>query len=225
VPRGSVVPSIAQTGLGGFWDSNVPALWRNAGGTRADWLQSKIAVQLTDGSGPIRLQRTIEPQTGADAVQWQTSTPDTALFTVNSPRAKAAIGFLGGGWTQLGELVVTMDKTTRNFVTLALTPRDNRPVLQSRSLLLTALSNVENTGMGWNETRTSVGDQWGTGPALAEGIPANVQLKLAASRASVYALDATGKRTQLVPSQMRNNVLSFRIEPRFQTLWYEIAAG
>jgi hypothetical protein len=115
-----------------------------------------------------------------------------------------------------------MEKTPRNFVTLTLTPRDGKPITKSNSLLLTALSSVENKDMQWNETRTSVGTNWGTGPTMAEGVPAQIILRTSAKKATVWALDGGGKRTQIVPSQIINGNLRFNIGATFQTLWYEI---
>ncbi|MDQ3814341.1 MAG: hypothetical protein M3347_10370, partial [Armatimonadota bacterium] len=224
VPYDSIVALTARLGLPNFWASNVSSLWNAQGATRRDWLSSRLAIRLVPGSGAARLQRDLVPEALPEAVTWHTDSPGTALFTVNAPRAKAAIGFLGGQWTDLGGFVVEMEKTPRNFVTLALTAMDNQPIAQSKSLLLTALSNVENKGMGWNADRTSVSDQWGTGPTLAEGIPATIHLRTSASKATVYALDGRGKRLKPVPAQLKNNRLTFRIGPTYKTLWYEIAA-
>jgi hypothetical protein len=222
MPRDSVVRLTARTGLSGFWDSNVPGLWNAAGATRNDWLRSRMAVRWVDGNGEPKLLRSLPPATRSDALSWHTDSPTSALFTVDTPRAKAAIGFLGGQWFDWNGLSVQMDKTLRNFVTMTLTPLDNKPIAQSQSLLLTALSDVQNQGMVWNADRTSVSDQWGSGPTLAEGIPAAITLHTAARKATVHALDATGKRVRTVPSQLQNNRLTFRIGPQWKTLWYHI---
>ncbi|MDF2441450.1 MAG: hypothetical protein JWN98_2434, partial [Abditibacteriota bacterium] len=222
VPRNSVVRLTARTGLGGFWDSNMPALWNEAGATRNDWLRSRMAVRWVDGNGEVQLLRGLPPTTRSDALSWHTDSPTSALFSVDTPHAKAAIGFLGGQWLDWNGLSIAMEKTPRNFATMALTPLDNKPITQSQSMLLTALSNVENQGMTWNADRTSLSDQWGTGPTMAEGIPAAITLQTAARKATVHALDATGRHMQTVPSQLQNNRLSFRIGPQWQTLWYHI---
>jgi hypothetical protein len=227
VPRGSVVQTMARNPVSQFWDSNLSRLWQQNGGTRRDWLENKIAVRLVDGSGPLRLEREFPPAQNANSApvfDWRTDTPESALVTVKSPTAKAVVGFLGGQWVDLGGFVVQMEKTPRNFVTLALTPRDNFSVGLSRSMLLTAMSNLENTGMEWNEERTSVGTKWGSGPTMAEGIAAQIMLETDAHRAEVWALDARGKRTMKIPSQLKNRRLNFRIAPEYKALCYEIAA-
>lgn len=222
VPRDAIVRLTARTGLGGFWDSNMPPLWNEAGATRNDWLRSRMQVRWVDGNGDVQLLRSLPPATRSDALTWHTDSPTSALFTVDTPHAKAAIGFLGGQWFDWNGLSVAMDKTSRNFVTMTLTPLDSKPITQSQSMLLTALSNVENQGMTWNAERTTVSDQWGTGPTMAESVPATITLQTAARKATVHALDATGKRIQTVPSQLQNKRLSFRIGPQWPTVWYHI---
>jgi len=77
--------------------------------------------------------------------------------------------------------------------------------------------------MVWNADRTSVGDQWGHGPILAEGIPATVVLKTDGTPGrQVWALNAAGKRTMEVPAISANGSLTFTVGPQFKTLWYEI---
>jgi hypothetical protein len=222
VPRGGLTEAMARNSLSNFWDSNLGRLWSQNGGTRRDWLQSKIAVRFVEGNAPLSIERQFLPS--SDALEWHTDVPDSALLTINSDKAKSAIGFLGGQWVDLDGFVVQMEKTTRNFVTLALTPRDGKVVSKSNSLLLTALSSIENKDMQWNEARTSVGANWGTGPTMAEGVPAQILLRTTAKTATVWVLDGSGKRIQKVPSQIINGNLRFTVGPQFQTVWYEIEA-
>ena len=222
MPRGSITDAMARNSLSNFWDSNVGRLWTQNGGTRRDWLQSKIAVRLVDGNAPLGIERQFPPS--SNAVEWNTNSPESALFTVKSDKSKSVIGFLGGQWIDLDGLVVHMEKTPRNFITLTLTPRDGKTISKSNSLLLTALSSVENKDMQWNEARTSVGSNWGNGPTMAEAVPAQILRQTAARIATVWALDGSGKRIQKVPSQIVNGNLRFHIGSQFQTLWYEIEA-
>jgi hypothetical protein len=225
VPRGGVVNTMARNGLAGFWDSNVGGLWNVQDSSRQDWLQSHMALRFVEGSGPIKLERVLTPTNAPNQVEWHTDSPQTSLFIVRAPSAKGALGFLGGQWIDLGGVVISMERTPRNFVSMTLTAMDNKPVQSSRRLLLTALDNVENQGMTWNAERTSVSDQWGTGPAMAAGIAASVTMRTDARSATVYALDATGARGKQVPSSLTNGILAFRISPQQRTLWYEIVAA
>ena len=122
----------------------------------------------------------------------------------------------------MGSWEVQAKSSPRNFAALTLNAVDGRPIEQSHTLLLTALANVENKGMMWNASHTSVGDQWGTGPTQAEGIAATILLTTEAKKATVYALDATGKRVREVDCTLQNGSLRFTIDPQYQTAWYEI---
>ncbi len=64
-------------------------------------------------------------------------------------------------------------------------------------MLLTAVGRAENTGMGWNADRSSVGREWGEGPTLCDGIPLKISFEHA--KLSVHALDPRGHRTMKVP--------------------------
>lgn len=108
------------------------------------------------------------------------------------------------------------------FAAVALTAMDDRDSVRSRSLLLTAVGRVENTSMGWNAARNSVGNRWGTGPTVAEGVPAAIALRTHARMATVHALDATGKRRSVLDARLADGILTFTIGPEHKTLWYEI---
>ena len=115
---------------------------------------------------------------------------------------------------------MTFPKFGNNFAAVTLTPTDGKPLAASRRLLLTLAGKVENQDMVWNADRTSVGDQWGHGPTVAEGIPATVTLKTSAAR-RVWALDGTGKRVQEVPATYANGAVTFTVGPMYNTLWFE----
>ena len=116
-------------------------------------------------------------------------------------------------------------ETDRNFAAITLTAMDAKTIDHSFSLLLTAVSQVENTGMHWNKERNSVEDKWGTGPTLATGVSAAVSIHTLVTAATVYALDGTGKRLGIVPSRLYESELTFQIEPKHSTIWYEIEAS
>jgi hypothetical protein len=103
-----------------------------------------------------------------------------------------------------------------------LTSLDNQPVADSRRLLLVLSGRAENIGMGFNADRSSVGNNWGSGPTYAEGIDCTVRLATSAGYTRVWALDQLGQRREIVPSSLRNGILKFQVGPTWQTLWYEI---
>ena len=91
------------------------------------------------------------------------------------------------------------------------------------SFLITIAGRIENQGMVWNEARTSVGNNWGHGPPIAEAIPCSIEMEVSGAR-KVYALDGTGKRAAAVDARLENGTLRFSTAPSHQTLWYEIAS-
>ena len=147
--------------------------------------------------------------------------PSGGMYMANSADAQSVTGYVGGQTVTLGQNTLTFPAFGNNFAAATLTAMDQKPLAQSRRLLLTLVGKVENQDMGWNAGRTSVGDKWGHGPTVAEGIPAMVTLKTRDAR-HVWALDGTGKRVGDVPATFANGSLTFTVGPQFKTLWYEV---
>jgi hypothetical protein len=217
VPERSVGELLARNGpdIGPTWDAlagDGPPLRRRV----------SLAF-VPDGKGPIKATR---PRTKDSeekgALGWRGVGTDQALFTADSPRSKLAVGLLAGRKVGLNGWGVEVAGRAPGFAALALTATDERPIARSRALLLTAVGRVENKGMQWNAGRTSVGDRWGVGPALAEGVPATITLRTPAGKATVHALDANGRRGRPVDARLADGMLTFTIGPEHKTLWYEI---
>jgi hypothetical protein len=180
-------------------------------------------VRFVDGDGPVgQALETGGPAAAGARYAWQPEPADRACFAVNSPRSLCVVGF--GQDASMAQVFRVEPTVSRDFRALSLAVIEGESVEQARSLLLTAVGRVENTGMGWNAARNSVGDRWGTGPTLCEGIAATVEIATKARRAEVYALDGTGRRVQSVPCVLRDGRLVFEIGPQYKTVWYEIAA-
>jgi len=88
-------------------------------------------------------------------------------------------------------------------------------------ILVTATGYVENQGMGWNADKTSVGNQWGEGPVMCEGIPFELILKT--KRATAWPLDSHGRRLAAIKAEAGGDGARFIFGPRYKTLWYEVA--
>lgn len=144
-------------------------------------------------------------------------------YVAGSPASQTVVGFVGGQTVTLGPVTMTFPQFGNNFAAVTLTAMDNQPLAQSKRMLLTLAGKVENQGMVWNAGRTSVGNQWGHGPSVAEGIPATVTFT--SPIAQVYALDGTGKRAGAV--KIGNGIgglvtSQVTVGPQYNTLWYEI---
>lgn len=194
---------------------SMPDAWRRAGLTPGHLLTHRLELRFA----PVdELQFAATPG-AASPVAWN---PAAGLYTVDAPAAKVVAGRCTGTTTTLADAEFTVAANPRNFAVLALSALDAQPLPRSRRLLLAAVGNAENTGMGWNDDHTSVGSRWGQAPTICQGIAAHVSLA-ATRRATVHALDGSGTRTAEVPSTLADGRLTFDIGPAFRTLWYEIA--
>lgn len=153
---------------------------------------------------------------------WDASTKESAHVQINTPATRAVWGLVGGSRFELGGLEIQVGDVERNYAALVLTSLDGQPIETSKRLLLAAVGSAQNTGMVWDAKRSSVGNQWGTGPAQVNGIPAMVKLPLRAS--SVFALDGRGQRGSPIELETVGNATRLALGPQHRTLWYEIVA-
>jgi hypothetical protein len=225
LPAERVPHLIAQNGLG------IAPEWEAAGVHNLDALNHRLSVSLSAGKPPTQEQSDehaagefITPPAAAGPIRWKPSA-DRPMFLADSAFSKVMVGMIGGQNVSMPGWQAQCGETERNFGALTLTALDAKPIDHSFKLLLTAVSDVENTGMQWNADRTSVGDHWGGAPTLATGISAAVTINTLVTSATVYALDGTGKRQGVVPSRLNASVLTFQIEPKYKTIWYEVEAA
>lgn len=190
-------------------DGTARTAWAAAGMKSSDIFHARVALSPRHAA-----RAAAKPGPSASIIL--AKTPSGGQYVAASPLAQAIVGFLGGQTVTAGPLHLTFSRFGNNFAAVTLTRMPNK------SRLLTMVGKVENTGMVWNAARTSVGDQWGQGPTMAEGIPATVTLKASAAR-RVYALDGTGRRMTPIPATYANGALTFTVGPQDKTLWYEIA--
>jgi hypothetical protein len=112
------------------------------------------------------------------------------------------------------------------FCSLLLSSLDDKPIAQADRLFLVATARAANTGMKWNDKRTSLTD-WGTEPSVIEPVKGFVTLKGITSvrQIEVVPLDSGAKRLgQPVPAETTPDGCHFRIgEPA--TPWYLVCIG
>ena len=223
---GEITPASDAVGLGlpkqALNDARLGTLWNAAPPDfKKDIFQQKLTVDIAPVSARMNTwmdHQSLKPSVSRVQVR---TTSAGGLYSANSPFSSAAAGYVGGQTVTLGANTLTFPKFGNNFAAMTLTAMDRKPTVQSLKLLLTLVGKVENQGMGWNADRTSVGDQWGQGPTLAEGIPAAVSLKTDGPR-TVWALDGTGTHSQRVPAAYANGSLTFTAGPEYRTVWYAV---
>jgi hypothetical protein len=217
VPRGRVPALMARDGPG------ANGQWERAGGIWPLALQQRVSLRfVARGDEATKATRKRDDATPGK-LAWLDAGTDRARFTAEAPTAKVIAGALGAKVALDGWTVERAAKGPASAV-LTLSARDGRPAERSRSLLLTAVARVETVGMGWNAERTSVGRSWGKGPVECEAVAATIRLTTSAKRATVHALDPTGKRRSRVESELRGGALTFAIGAEHRTVWYEIEA-
>ncbi len=151
---------------------------------------------------------------------WDATDAASAHVVVNTPATRAAWGLIGGKTFDLGGVQLAMGSVERNYATVVLTSLDGKPLETTGRILLAAVGSATNPGMKWNETRTSVGQDWGTGPSEVNGIPA--ELTLPRGPARMFALDGRGERQAEIPASDGATGTRFKLGPEHRTLWYEI---
>ena len=222
VSRGQLLSLNAEKRSAGVYDGMVENSWRNWGLTRDDLLNSRVQIKLVSTGGDPSIERN-----GTRGGGWNWSfRGDRGIISADAPNAKAFVGRIGEGFVvgplQAGALGVSGVQSSNQWAALTLVALDKLPVNQSKSLLLTALNRAENTGMGWNADRTSVGDKWGAGPTQIEVPHAQIALQTGARTARVFRLTPTGERGTIQSSVLKDGVLSFDIGPDDKTVWWQI---
>lgn len=179
---------------------------------------ARFAVQFSPEDGEPSLATT--PGTGTDAVVWQRGGERPRLL-VNAPAARFAVGEIGGETLHLADLELTARPTDGTWACFGLVAADGKPLAESGRALLALASRVENSNMGWDEARKTVGKNWGTDPVVAQGVAAEVVLP-GAARPRVTALGPDGKPGAAVPVTGGPGAWRVALGPEFKTLWYAI---
>lgn len=119
----------------------------------------------------------------------------TGSFVVRSPRLCG--GFSETGDLRCGVLSAHGDATPR---TVWATSLDGEPIRRSRRILVTHLTDLQNTGETYKDATRTVVLDWGKPPHLVRRAAVRIGLALANGSTSVYALDLSGRRLKEIPS-------------------------
>lgn len=181
-----------------------------------------------------RLQVNERPTGKQTTLLWQDSleespvrivkAPQGAVLVATVPYAAVATGFLGGTTIEAAPLRISCPRFGRDFATVSAVALDNKPLRETRRLLLTLVARGENQGMTWNESRSSVGTGWGRGPTIAERVPATIELSVDGPR-KVFALAPDGSRSKELAVSYADGRLSFSVSNDDRTLHYELVGN
>ncbi len=136
------------------------------------------------------------------------------IVRVLTRKTQALIGFAGGTTQRLPAAIVSV-KTP--FVSLLLSPMDDRPLSESRSVLITALARDRQTGTTYNPEGSRL-EAVGGPPLLLEPVQATIKL-LGAPIQRVTVLDFHGAPTGRHVAVKDN---TFTIDGTHRTYYYQV---
>ncbi len=188
----------------GFWQKKMP--------DAPSYLTHRLGLLRVPFVDPVP-----EGSTGRVTIEQAASGP---VFASHGEQAVVLTGFLGSGKLRVAGVSLDIGAMPDQFGSFTLVTLDDRPVAESRRLLITAGGRSENVGMGWNVDRTSVDDKWGVGPVHIAPMSGTVVVNSRANR--VFALAPDGTRRSEVKAQRDGTALRFEMAASHGTVWYEL---
>lgn len=177
------------------------------------------AEAISPGESEIALPETqIASDTGQ--LTWEDA-PEDGRVLVDAPRYQAIIGRAGKRSTSN----MTLDLTAP-FAAVQLASLDEKPISQSGRMLLVTGARVANTGMKWlDDSRHSLGDQWGEAPTRIEPVSGTLVLHNLEEARSValQPLDGCGQPNgEARDFTAEGGKWSIAISEKVDTVWYLI---
>lgn len=150
-------------------------------------------------------------------------TPNQGVVTIDTSMTKAVIGSTEKKNFVLNDVNINFKKNMQNWATLSLTKLGESGFNSKGNILIVATGYCENTNMGWtDETKTSVGNNWGDAPSLIEGITADIILPIIPDKVQAWVLDERGNRKMKLKIMPNKDKTIIHIGPEYETLWYEV---
>lgn len=159
---------------------------------------------------------------------WNREIAGKCYWLVKSANTKLFCGFPEGRTADLGDgVALSVGKTRLNWATVSLVSLDatgfgNR--FGARILLTaTAYSGNKNQKIERPNDSSIYLSDWGADGVVAEGVPGTLTLPVSASKVQCFALDPAGERKAPVPvTAADKDSATIQIDPKYQTVWYEI---
>ena len=191
---------------GAEWSDAFPTAYRRSPGEMRQRIGVTEQMPLTAGDGRVRL----DSQRGT--------------FLLQTPRTSG--GFSEGGVIRADALTADLGETA---ATVWVSSLDTNPIRDSRRLLLTHLTDVQNEGIKYADEDRKILLAWGGTPHLMKSGKALVRLALARPESyRVYALTTGGARRHAVSAKVEAGELVFAADIAADTseatFLYEIVA-
>ena len=186
---------------------------------RSDVLSGRVGTNLSGAHVP-QVREQSEPRTlgqqitlNADAGQFAVATDNTVALTLND----------GTDWQRSGVSV----RADGARAMVAVSSLDGLPIATSKHLLVTHLTDLQNTGERFASPERRVIEDWGHLPYLVRTGTAEVSLMRSDGRAAkAWRLDTTGVRAAALPVHVDKRgatvALSTRAPDGSATLYYEV---
>lgn len=205
--------------------------------TAIDFDTTQMPNDSGEEFGPVKMSETGE-------IEWNNDLEDQGMFIVRTPGSKVFSGFPAGRDIDLGDGIgLKVGETKLGWTTLSMTgngaaakAKGKAPakglLCKGSSILLVATGYTKQTGQKFTAELDKDGnpttwihsrrDDWGEGPMLTEGIPAEITLPLKARQVRCWALDENGARREAVTVRRSGRCSVIAIGPEYKTIWYEI---
>jgi hypothetical protein len=142
---------------------------------------------------------------------------ETGEITIDAPNNVLVLDTprTAGGFAPVGRTIETERRAVRITVqgvdaTVWVSALDSLPITESRHLLVTHLTDLQNTGIRYAEAARQTLLDWGSLPHLVRAGQAGVGLQVASpDRLKVWALATSGRRMAEVPARVKDGRLEF----------------
>ena len=210
-----------------FRRGDLPPLDSVLAGSVDEMLPATLGFSARIGIDPASAQRGKSPPAAGQRlatpdgrVVWDATNASRAHVVVNTPATRAVWGLIGGQRFDLSGVQLQLGAIDRDYAVVVLTTLAGQPVETTKHALLAVVGSAENLNMKWNATRSSVGKDWGEGPAQVNGVPLTISLPRTGGR--VHSLDGRGQRQREIHAERAAVGARFVLGADDRTLWYEI---
>ncbi len=183
----------------------------------------RLVADSLHGTTPIASSPERTSDTGQ--LHWDFWNANAGFFIVDTPKTKVFTGFSRGRTFTMGDVLLKLGQTKRDWATITMTAIDGADLRSPGRILLAATGDVQNTGaqiQDLGNDRITLGNNWGDAPVLCEGIDAELTLPVNSKSLRFYALDESGNRKATIPVQSQSDKTLLKIGPQYKTVWYEI---
>lgn len=147
--------------------------------------------------------------------------PEAGVFTIDTAKAKAFIGFTGGSRIDLEGASLKADTKFSSVIMAAV---DGRPVAESGRLLVAAAARCEPSGWVWSSEMNNKPESFGKPPMRAEPVKGLLTIKSQqAGSLKAYSLSPEGRRLAEVPCSVKDGALTLTLGES-KSMQYELCA-